>query len=257
MTSSGAGAPDRDTAVALDARYGLSTPGQVSSLTFDESSANGDVVRQNENTTDADISLLYREVAGMGVIVAMLLFEAAQEKWRSGFCVRIEATETSRDVEPDEVVPFTAKPWHNFDGVELDEPIVATFTGTVSAAPVDVKQDSPASISFTAGPDTDDRGTVSLKSTSKRGIGTLEIVFTVQEPFVLELAIESDITITKLGGGGSSGTTRAEGTIRLEKGPTGLWSGTGTITSTTRVRGRCGGVRSLGRSARMTGSSAR
>ncbi len=242
MTSSGSGGPTRDTAVTLDGRYGLFTPGQVSSLTFEEGTVNGDIVRENENTTDADINLLYREVAGMGVVVAMLLFEAAQEKWRSGFCVRIEATETSRDVEPDEVVPFTAKPWHNFDAVELDEPIVATFRGTTSAAPVDVAQDPPASITFTAGPDTNDRGTVSLKTTSRRGIGTLEIGFRVQEPFVLELSIESDITITKLGGGGSSGTTKAEGTIRLEKGPTGLWSGVGTITSTTRVHGGCGGV---------------
>ena len=178
----------------------------------------------------------------MGVIVASLLFEAAQKKWRTGFCVRIEATETSRTVETDEVVPFTAKPWHNFDGVELDQPIVATLNGTKSASPLDVEQDPPAAVTFTAGAAEGDRGTVTLTSTSKRGIGTLDLVFTVEEPFVLELSIESDITITKLGGVGVSGATSAEGEIRLKKGADGLWSGTGTITSTTQVSSGCGGV---------------
>lgn len=171
-----------DAAVSLDGRYLLSTPGRTGSLSVDPSdnAVNGDVTRDNGQATDREITGLYEEVAGTGVIVASMLFEAAQERWRNGACVRIEATEETRAVDPDESFSFTAKPVHVVEAIDLDAPVVATFSGLTEASPLDVEQDPPASIDFTAGSDPGDEGTITLKSTSKRGIGTLLLTFTVE-----------------------------------------------------------------------------
>jgi hypothetical protein len=173
-----------DVAATADMSYTLSQPGDVSSLQFDASdpsAARGAVTRQTANTTDDQVDQQYREVAEAGVVVAMMIFEAAQEKWRSGACVRIESTESTRQVKPNESITFTNKVFHQIDGGELDKKIVATFNGVRSASPTDVEQDPPASITFTAGPTQRDAGTVKLKTTSNRGIGELSLTFTVSD----------------------------------------------------------------------------
>ena len=61
----------------------------------------------------------------------------------------------------------------------MKAPIVAKFTGTKSLDPHDQPVDPPAKFTFRAGPNKDDKGTIDLTQTSKRGIGLRQIVFTV------------------------------------------------------------------------------
>lgn len=111
------------------------------------------------------------------IITVSVIVSTAQEKWRAGACVRVEATEHTRNVQPNDVVSFTAKPVHKVDGTDLDKPVVAAFAGKVSVAPVDTPQRPPAALTYTAPEEDRQTGTITLTSTSNRGIGTLVIEF--------------------------------------------------------------------------------
>jgi hypothetical protein len=112
-------------------------------------------------------------------IVSSRGFDKAQEQWRGGKCVEVRATESSRQVQRQEVVDFTAEPWHRIDGNRLDKRIVATLGGVASVDPSGAAQDPPAAVTYRAGSQEGDTGTVTLTSTSNRGIGTLDLTFTV------------------------------------------------------------------------------
>jgi hypothetical protein len=146
-------------------------------------------------------------------------FGLAQQKWRDGACVEIRATESSREVAPNEVVPFTATPRHKIEGVDLDKRVVATLTGRLAVDPAGVEQDPPAAVTYTAPSEVDDGGTVTLKSTSNRGIGTLDLTFVVK---VRDWSIDEPsgggrITGQKCGGVG--GDWIVDGTYRRAVGP--------------------------------------
>jgi hypothetical protein len=121
-------------------------------------------------------------------ITAGTLLQFAKAKWQDGACVRIDATTAaSRQVHPNEVVNFTAKPVHIVEGTDLDKPIVATFSGDGTLAPVDTRERPPVSYTYTAPSEKDKTGTALLKSTSNRGIGILTIVFrTVVKGWVID-----------------------------------------------------------------------
>lgn len=170
-------------------------------------------------------------------IASQQAFTTAKEQWQGGKCVRIEASERTRNVDPDALVHFTAKPVHQIEQVDLDKPIVATFTGVKSAIPMDQELDPVASMTFTAGSNTGDQGTVNLKSTSNRGIATLTLTFTVKPPMVYELEIDSKISLTKIAGLPANATAKAKGRITLEKVLDDTWRGEGTLISTTTSRG--------------------
>jgi hypothetical protein len=152
-------------------------------------------------------------------IVSSRGFDKAQEQWRSGKCVRIEATESSRQVDKQEVVTFTAEPWHRIDGDRLNKRIVATLAGVASVEPEGAAQDPPATVVYRAGTEEGDQGTVTLTSTSNRGIGTLEITFTVRVAYRID--------------GTRSNNQGATGTVHGEKcdGIDGEWILDGTYTA--------------------------
>jgi hypothetical protein len=122
----------------------------------------------------------------VGFMVSGRGFDKAQELWRGGKCVRVEATESSRQVQRNEVVDFTAEPWHQIDGVRLEKPIVATLGGVASVEPEGAPQDPAAAVTYRAGSEQGDVGTVTLTSTSNRGIGTLELRFRVGGDYHLD-----------------------------------------------------------------------
>ncbi len=176
-------------------------------------------------------------------------FTDAQAAWRGGKCVRIEATEQSRDVEALDTIPFTAKAVHAIEGVDLAKPVVAVLVGAQSILPEGTPQQSPASLTYIAGPDIGASGAVTLTSTSNRGIGTLAITFTVEASVVLELEIDSHVTPLVLNGlTVVDGSATATGRIRLaETGPD-QWSGNGSLASvTTSADGGCQTITVAGR----------
>lgn len=103
--------------------------------------------------------------------------EKAQEQWRGGACVEIRSTERSRDVAVNELVQFEARVFHKIEQVELTKQIVPTFAGEASLDPVDIPVTPPVLLSYKAAARVDRTGTVTLTSTSNRGIGTLDLAF--------------------------------------------------------------------------------
>lgn len=223
-----------DRAVQIQAGYVLTgSPGNTGSISVGPDPT-GSVVRADDAATDADLTALYQSALNPGIFVGTLMFAAAQEKWRGGSCVAVEATEQSRDVAPDELVHFTATVKHVVEGSQLDKPIVAAFSGEKSVIPRDQPLDPPADLTYTAPTQPGKSGTVTLTSTSNRGIGTLGITFTVAPPIVIELEIESTSVPTKLSGFlVTRGSAKATGRIRLERLTPTEWAGEGTLASTT------------------------
>ena len=161
----------------------------------------------------------------------------------------MEASEQTRDVSSQETIPFEAWPVHKIDGGRLEKKVVATIAGIQSISPDGSAQDAPARLTFVSGPTRDDRGKVTLKSTSNRGIGTLDLTFTVRPSVVLELEIDSKIKPTVLNMFTvKRGTATATGRIRLAEAEPDHWRGDGALAS--RTRSAAGGCRTL----RVTGT---
>ena len=89
-------------------------------------------------------------------------------------------------MQKNETVQFEARPWQKVEGVELAKNIIADFSGKSSAEPLGAPIPSPILVSFTAGPRTNDTGTITLTSTSNRGIGTLDITFRVKGGWIID-----------------------------------------------------------------------
>ena len=161
---------------------GFSGPVQGGS-TFDPNAmtAHGQVdAETGDPLTSEEVTTRYERIGGAAGLAFWMLTSEAQKQWRGGACVEIHATERSRDVRPRQHVQFEARPFHKIERRDLSKPIVGTFTGEASADPMDVPVPAPAYFDYVASPTKDHSGTISLKSTSNRGIGELAITFTTR-----------------------------------------------------------------------------
>jgi hypothetical protein len=207
-----------------------------------------------QGTMDPSESAKWQTMVLMTSMIARAqVMDKAQETWRTnGKCVEITTNERSRTVDRDENVQIEARLMHVFDDNLLTKPIVATLGGgTKTVLPAGEEQDSPAPVTYIAGPNVGDRGIVTMKSTSNRGIATKELQFTVAPPVVVELEIKSTITIISLAGlPVIDGVAKAEGRIRLEESAEDTWFGEGLLVSTTTSRpGGCPSVTVSGQGA--------
>jgi hypothetical protein len=120
--------------------------------------------------------------AAMAQLFLAEVGKRAQDFWRSGQCIELKPSDDTRKVQPNEKIELTVKSMGKFDKKEIAKPITAKFTGTKSLDPNGTPVDEPAKFTFTAGDKKDDKGTIDLDQTSKRGIGKRQIVFTVDAP---------------------------------------------------------------------------
>lgn len=120
--------------------------------------------------------------AAMAQLFLAEVGKKAQDFWRSGQCIELKPSDDTRKVQPNEKIELTVKSTGKFDKKEIAKPITAKFTGTKSLDPNGTPVDEPAKFTFTAGDKKDDKGTIDLDQTSKRGIGKRQIVFTVDAP---------------------------------------------------------------------------
>jgi hypothetical protein len=103
----------------------------------------------------------------------------AETFWRSGACVEIVADPDSKNVNPKEELKVKVEAKGKFDGREINASVKAAFTGKESLDPANTPQDTPATFTFKAGEKKDDKGTINLEQTSRRGIGKKTVVYTV------------------------------------------------------------------------------
>ncbi|MEA2653275.1 MAG: hypothetical protein QOI37_502 [Chloroflexota bacterium] len=156
--------------------------------------------------------------------------KAAQTFWRSGKCIELKPSDDTRKVQPNEQIDLTVEARHAFSADEIKAPIVAKFSGMQSVAPVDQPIDPPAKFTFKAGGHQDDKGTIDLTQTSRRGIGLRQIVFTVN---ATPLVASIDSTLHVDLAGNVYDTTIHLAPIDLAPAADGSSRGEGTVHTTT------------------------
>jgi hypothetical protein len=102
--------------------------------------------------------------------------------WRSGECIKLKPSRDSGKVKPEEKIKLSVDALGAFDGKQINAPIKAAFTGKESLDPKDTPVDPPAVFNFKAGKEKNDKGTIDLLQTGKRGIGRKKVEFTVDVP---------------------------------------------------------------------------
>ncbi|HEY4633741.1 MAG TPA: hypothetical protein VIH00_07465, partial [Candidatus Limnocylindrales bacterium] len=106
----------------------------------------------------------------------------AERFWRSGECIVLEPSRDTGSVDASETISLVVKARAKFgDGAEIDRPIKAEFDGKESLSPTGQPQPAPATFTFKAGAEKDDKGTIDLEQTSNRGIGKRRVEYTVGE----------------------------------------------------------------------------
>ena len=170
--------------------------------------------------------------AGMAQMFFGQVAREAETFWRSGKCIELGTSEDSRKVEAGERVEVEVTAHAKFgDGGEVERPIVAEFSGTDSIdPPAGTEMDYPAKVTFTAGSERGDKGTINLTQTSIRGIGKKTLEFEV-EPLTLDLTMDGHVMAAGLAMDMTFPRTRLEANDEGVFVGTGLATFSGTITS--------------------------
>ena len=134
----------------------------------------------DEEDGSAETAALMRKcLFTFGVYTATLVQDGATRKWQGGTCVEVHVDPGSEMVDKNAQLTITAQPYHKFDMANLNTKVVATLSGVQSLSPQS-QPTAPATFTYVAGSKFKDSGTVSLKSTSMRGIGTASATYTVK-----------------------------------------------------------------------------
>ena len=130
--------------------YRMTTPGQAA---FDEEAA------------------LARDALN-GIVTGVVYHWRAL--WQGGACVAVSADLASK-VKPGSTNPFTAKVTHTPDSATLDAPVTAKLdSGAVSVSPDRIDK-APGQFTYVAPDTAGSTASLTLTSTSRRGIGTLSL----------------------------------------------------------------------------------
>jgi hypothetical protein len=165
---------------AVDYSTSGAVPPVAVSATF--SGANLSIAVQRAVGPQGDVAVVERSTLMVPMLASTVAEGAAKKKWQGGACVAVQADPASMTVAPSATVTVTATPFQKFAMAQFNAPVVATLSGVQSLAPQNQAVMSPATFTYVAGGKPGDQGTVSLKSTSKRGIGTGSVTYTVECP---------------------------------------------------------------------------
>jgi len=170
-------------------------------------------------------------------------FQSAQKLWRNGRCVVVQAPDygaetpiaTSEQSKPqhDERVDvgsetrFSARLKHRYQGA-LDQPVAASLTSGGKSLEPGRLASVPSSLTYKAPDEEDKKATATLKSTSKRGIGTLVLDFhTGGDSLTLTVTGELSTTLSSVAGVGRRLDHVTVGPIEFTKLRENLYEGKG------------------------------
>ncbi|HEY7370684.1 MAG TPA: hypothetical protein VIF57_00805 [Polyangia bacterium] len=137
------------------------------------------VVDQDDGSADS-AQVVRQCLYTFGIYTAGLVQSTATSKWRGGACVEVHVNPGSEMVDKNAQVMLTAQPFQKIEQANFNAAVVATLTGVQSVSPQGQPVAAPAMFTYVAGSKFKDQGVVSLKSTSKRGIGTGSATYTVK-----------------------------------------------------------------------------
>jgi len=207
----------------------------------------------NMNVSDTgDAQLAARAAQAIGWAITLdaqsleRSFQEAQRLWRNGRCVVVTVPDYSAEtpievvdqnkiqhdepVQPSEEKKFKADLKHRFQGI-VKAKINATLSGDKKLEP-NLIETPPGQLTYTAPDEQKKEATVTLKSTSRRGIGTLVIKFHT-EGQALTLNLKGTNTIGPQQK--QLVTTLSIGPATFKKGDGDTWSATAPFTGTSKL----------------------
>lgn len=199
LTSAGGATSSSDTAVHATFTLSVSPSATLVSLQADITTSGGGIgagsswtaggtsslgggaeaTSTSNGATDEQVTRVNRNGAVYAAWAIGAIAVQAEEFWRSGKCVDMNASIDSKKVAPKEKVTFTVAPRGKWDSQPIDADVSVRFEGKESSDPSSGSHKPPVSITYTAGEKKDDKGSVHLEQTSMRGIGRKSITFTV------------------------------------------------------------------------------
>jgi hypothetical protein len=145
-----------------------------------------DTVKEAQGTTERwdgspeSEKIVHDNLFTFAFATASMVRADAEKKWRGGKCVEIVVEPPSQLVDAEAEVEVTARPRHKLDMSNVDATVVTSLKGVKSLDKQGQRVAAPATYHYVAGSDPNDRGTLELKSTSKRGIAEAVVTYTVR-----------------------------------------------------------------------------
>jgi hypothetical protein len=239
------GGYDFDATISLDAS---ANPQGGFLSARDEGSTQGNV--HVSDTTKLD--MLARATKALGAVLTLdaesleKSYQEAQRLWRNGRCVVVTVPDYSAEtpievvdqnkiqhdepVQPSEEKKFKADLKHRFSGI-VKAKINASLSGDKKLEP-NLIETPPGQLTYTAPEEQKKEATVTLKSTSRRGIGTLVIKFHT-EGQALTLNLKGTNTIGPQQK--QLVTTLSIGPATFKKGDGDTWTATAPFTGTSKL----------------------
>jgi hypothetical protein len=177
-------------------------------------------------------------------------YKAAQDLWRHGRCVMVTApdynaetpinldeqgkSQNDKAVDPKSETKFSVGLKHRFESGALNQAVTAALSGDKKLEPQRLDS-APSTLTYTAPDDEGKKATATLKSTSKRGIGTLVLDFHTAKQ-ALTLTITGTLKLERRFFGTSTEVddTVSIGPLEFKKFFDDTWQGTGTWSAQTR-----------------------
>ena len=122
----------------------------------------------------------------------------AEQGWRNGLCVKVDVSEgQSRTVSPKEAVPISATAEPRSGAGPIKGRMEARKTAGQKKVTPALTSVSPAKFTYTAPDQRPEAGSVTLRSVSRRGIGTTNLEYTTAADLKID---SSGVTTVKCGG---------------------------------------------------------
>ena len=171
---------------------------------------------------------LLAAIPGLSEFVALLVAGAMEKAWTSGLCVEARIDQgATRAVSSGEAVALAVAARHRVEAADVALPIDAELDGVATLEPAGKRVVAPATFTYTAGPNANDRGTVTAKVISRRGIS---------KPVTAEYTVKPGFTVNTSGFSGAYAITgsvcdpKVPFTLAWDGGPVTLIRGTMTFT---------------------------
>lgn len=136
-------------------------------------SSNIRLIRNSQDVTQADVSALSESGHEAGFAMGRTALLIAQNNWRDGGCVKIEAASPGT-VKPGSTNPIAVTVMHKFDGSSVPSKLEAALSGETSLVPASLAK-TPGTLTYTAPGEIGKSATIKLTATSRRGIATLDL----------------------------------------------------------------------------------
>jgi hypothetical protein len=144
--------------------------------------------RWSASTDEAAAGTFLVQQSAMATALASMVLVGAEEFWRGGACVDVQLIPAGDPaaVQPGDEVPVAIEATSAVDGQPIGAPATAVATATGgTATPSGTEQGLPADVTYTVPGDGSD-GELTGRVTSRRGIGTASLPFTLARALVVD-----------------------------------------------------------------------